>query len=108
MFRTISARVAHVVSVGYLICTPAHAQSKMSQLQYELNYDQGDVYYTYARSPGQCSDICLMDDRCVAMTYIISSRQCWIKNVRNSPSKIGGMVSAIKQGVVPPPPVSRQ
>lgn len=82
----------------------ADAQAAMGPLQVGVNYDQGDVYYTFARSAAQCADICLMDDRCIAMTYIVGSRQCWVKNRRSAPSREQGMVSALKQGVVPPPP----
>ena len=76
----------------------ARATNQMGSLQPGISYNQGDIYDRPAKSPEECSTLCYNDDRCVAMTFIISQQRCWIKNQIGPIGQTQDMVSARKQG----------
>jgi hypothetical protein len=74
------------------------ATGPMGALQPGTSYNQGDIYDRPASSAEECSTMCYNDNRCRAMTFIISQQRCWIKDkvtgdVGHSPD----MVSALRQ-----------
>lgn len=74
------------------------ATGPMGNLQPGISYNQGDIYDRPAKSPAECSTLCYNDDRCVAMTFIVSQQRCWIKNQIGPIGQSQDMVSARKQG----------
>jgi hypothetical protein len=86
---------APVQPAAYLNST--HHTGPMGPLERGISYSQGDLYDRPASSPEQCSQLCANDDRCVAVTFIISQQRCWIKSSLNPPQQSGDMVSARKR-----------
>jgi hypothetical protein len=82
-----------------VIETPAvrHSADLMGPLQPGISYNQGDLYDRPASSPQQCSQLCYNDDRCRAVTFVISQQRCWIKDRVNPTSSSPDMISALKQ-----------
>ena len=70
----------------------------MGSLEPGISYSSGDIYDRPSRSPEECSKLCFNDDRCRAVTFIISQQRCWIKNQVNAPQQSSDMVSARKEG----------
>lgn len=78
--------------------TKGGATGPMGPLQRGISYNQGDIYDRPASSPEQCSLLCLNDDRCTAVTFIISQQRCWIKDRVLATAQSSDMVSAVKAG----------
>jgi hypothetical protein len=51
----------------------------MGPLESGISYNQGDLHDSSAQTAQQCSNYCLNDDRCLAVTWINSQKRCWIK-----------------------------
>ena len=45
----------------------------------------------------ECSSLCASENACVAMTYIVSAKKCYLKNALTQLVAAGGMVSAVKK-----------
>ena len=69
----------------------------MGPLERGISYNQGDIYDRPSSSPEQCSQLCYNDNRCRAMTFIISQQRCWIKDRVLATAQSSDMVSAVKQ-----------
>ena len=80
--------------------TPAtpHFTGPMGALEHGISYSGGDLYDRPAASAEQCAQLCANDDRCRAVTFIISQQRCWIKGAINPTQQSPDMVSARKQG----------
>ena len=70
----------------------------MGSLEPGISYSGGDIYDRPSHSPEECSNLCDNDDRCRAVTFIISQQRCWIKDRINAPEHSSDMVSARKGG----------
>ena len=70
----------------------------MGPLEREISYSGGDMYDRPANSPEQCVQLCANDDRCRAVTFIVSQQRCWVKNNVNAPQQSSDMISSRKQG----------
>lgn len=70
----------------------------MGPLEHGVSYSQGDLYDRAASSPEQCVQLCSNDDRCRAVTFIISQQRCWVKGTINAPQQSSDMISARKAG----------
>ena len=70
----------------------------MGALEHGVSYSGGDLYDRPAGSAEQCVTLCANDDRCRAVTFIISQQRCWIKDRINDPQQSGDMISARKGG----------
>jgi len=77
---------------------PARFTGPMGQLEPGLSYSGGDMYDRPSSSAQQCVQICANDDRCRAVTFIISQQRCWVKDRINVPQPSSDMVSSRKQG----------
>ena len=75
----------------------SRATGAMGPLEPGISYNQGDLYDRPASSAEECARLCYNDDRCRAMTFIISQQRCWIKNQVNPAAASSDMVSARKQ-----------
>ncbi len=69
----------------------------MGPLESGVSYSGGDIYDRPTHSPEECSKLCDNDDRCIAVTFIISQQRCWLKNKVNAPQQSSDVVSAQKQ-----------
>jgi hypothetical protein len=69
----------------------------MGPLEHGVSYSGGDMYDRPASSAEDCVQLCSNDDRCRAVTFIISQQRCWLKDRVNAPAQSGDMISAIKQ-----------
>lgn len=90
-----------VVVPAPLSATPTATASKftgpMGPLEHGLSYNGGDIYDQSADTPEACVHFCTNDDRCRAVTFIISQKRCWVKNQLNASAQSGDMISARKQ-----------
>jgi len=68
----------------------------MGPLEMGVSYNQGDIYESPAGSAQDCATMCANDDRCVAVTYVVSQKRCWVKNKTLSTSPSSDMVSSRK------------
>jgi PAN domain len=68
----------------------------MGPLEVGISYNQGDIYDNSAASAQDCAKMCADDDRCLAVTYIISQKRCWVKNQTLSVGASPDMVSSRK------------
>jgi hypothetical protein len=79
---------------------PPVSRFVMSALQYDKAYLQEDLYSRPTANPEDCSDLCMHDERCRAMTYIKSQQLCWIKHsVEGGSASTPDMISAVKQEI---------
>lgn len=69
----------------------------MGSLEPGVSYSGGDIYDRPSQSPEECAKLCFDDDRCRAVTFIISQQRCWIKNRVNANQQSSDMVSAQKK-----------
>ncbi|MCL6683755.1 PAN domain-containing protein [Sphingomonas alba] len=70
----------------------------MGPLEQGVNRDAHDLSNIgkYAANAYDCSELCRIEKRCVAMTYVISNRTCWLKGVVPPQSPNADMISAVK------------
>ena len=68
----------------------------MGPLEVGISYNQGDIYDNPAQSAQECAKMCADDDRCLAVTYIISQKRCWVKNKTLSVGSSPDMISSRK------------
>jgi len=68
----------------------------MGPLERGVSYSGGDLYDRPASSAEQCVQLCRNDDRCRAITFIISQQRCWVKGSINPPQQSSDMISARK------------
>jgi hypothetical protein len=68
----------------------------MGPLEAGISYNQGDIYDNPAESAQDCAKMCADDNRCLAVTYIISQKRCWVKNKTLSIGASPDMVSSRK------------
>lgn len=68
----------------------------MGPLEPGISYSQGDIYDRPATSAEQCVQLCSNDNRCRAVTYIISQQRCWLKDRVNPTQMSSDMISAKK------------
>ena len=45
-----------------------------------------------------CAELCRVNERCVAMTYVVSRRTCWLKGRKPEPKPHPDMISSVKAG----------
>lgn len=79
---------------------PVGPRFVMGALQYDKAFIGRDLSSsgTPASSPEDCSNLCMNDDRCHAMTYIKSQQLCWLKSSSDGGSaQTSDMISAVKQ-----------
>lgn len=81
----------------YATPPPPPPDTKMGPLQRGISYNQGDIYDRPATSAEECSRLCYNDNRCKAMTFIISQQRCWIKDRVNPTAQSSDMISAVRQ-----------
>ena len=74
----------------------AGSSGVMGPLEPGISYSQGDIYDRPAGSPEECVQLCSNDDRCRAVTYIISQQRCWLKDRVNPAQLSSDMISAKK------------
>jgi hypothetical protein len=67
---------------------------EMGPLEPGISYNQGDIYDQPAESAERCSRICYDDNRCLAATFVISQKRCWVKNTLKDIGRSPDMVSA--------------
>ena len=77
--------------------TPPRFTGPLGSLERGISYSGGDIYDRPASSAEQCSELCANDDRCRAVTFIVSQQRCWVKDRINPSQQSGDMVSARKQ-----------
>jgi hypothetical protein len=76
----------------------AHRAKGMGPLMTGQGFLGGTDYRSaQAASPDECSSLCASEDVCVAMTFIISSKTCYLKNKLTSTAATSDMVSAVKR-----------
>jgi hypothetical protein len=76
--------------------SPERFTGTMGALEPGVSYSGGDIYDRPASSAEQCAILCGNDDRCRAVTYIISQQRCWLKNRINPAQYSNDMISARK------------
>jgi hypothetical protein len=78
--------------------TPPPAKPRMGVLEFQANRQGSDIRYFQTASANDCSDACLQNDECRAMTFVqgTSGGTCWLKNTvpPNTPQQ--GMISSVK------------
>lgn len=77
---------------------PADSGSVMGPLEMDVNRDAYDFDNkgVHADNPYDCSELCRVNDQCVAMTYVVSRRTCWLKKAVPPPKAQPDHVSAVK------------
>lgn len=75
---------------------PDRFTGPMGALEAGISYSGGDLYDRQVSSAEECVTLCANDDRCRAVTFIISQQRCWVKGSINPPQPSGDMVSARK------------
>lgn len=69
----------------------------MGPLEAGISFNQGDIYDRPSRSAAECSSLCFNDDRCIAVTWIMSQQRCWVKgSFTGNTGRSGDMTSARK------------
>jgi PAN domain-containing protein len=77
-----------------------HLGTVMGPLEPGINrqgYDFDDAGLPAANAP-ICAELCRTNKQCVAMTYVISLRTCWLKSKVPPQSPDADMISAVKDG----------
>jgi PAN domain len=77
--------------------TTQHLTGPMGPLERGVSYNGGDLYDRPADNPEACAQLCANDDRCRAVTFIISQKRCWVKERINASAPSVDMVSSRKQ-----------
>ena len=70
----------------------------MGQLQYGINL-QGNDFDAFGKAAANeqlCAEMCRADSKCDAMTYVKSTKLCWMKHGVPATSVNADMVSAVK------------
>jgi len=75
---------------------PERFTGPMGALEQGVSYSGGDIYDRPASSAEQCATLCANDDRCRAVTFIISQQRCWLKGSINPAQYSNDMISARK------------
>ena len=75
---------------------PTKFTGPMGPLEVGISYNQGDMYDNPAASAQDCAKMCADDDRCLAVTYIVSQKRCWVKNTILSAGASPDMISSRK------------
>ena len=75
---------------------PERFTGSMGALEQGVSYSGGDIYDRPASSAEQCATLCANDDRCRAVTFIISQQRCWLKGSITSAQYSNDMISARK------------
>ena len=70
---------------------------QMGPLENGISYNGGDLYDRPADNADACVQLCANDDRCLAVTFIISQKRCWVKDRVNASAQSGDMISSRKQ-----------
>jgi hypothetical protein len=78
------------------ISTNQPESSSMGPLEPGISYSQGDMYDRPAASAEECVQLCTNDNRCRAVTFIISQQRCWLKDRVNASQPSSDMISARK------------
>jgi len=79
------------------IVTTQHFTGPMGALEHGISYNGGDIYDRPAATPEACVQLCANDDRCRAVTFIISQNRCWVKDRVNASASSSDMISSRKQ-----------
>ena len=66
----------------------------MGPLEPGVSYSGGDLYDQPAETAEFCAQLCANDNRCAAVTFIISQKRCWLKNRINPPQQSSDMISS--------------
>jgi hypothetical protein len=74
---------------------PPHAMSALMENQGFMGGT--DYRETVTASAIECSSLCASENVCLAMTYIIDTKKCYLKNAPTELHAAGGMVSAVKR-----------
>ena len=79
-------------------CATASAEPSAGPLLANRGF-QGGTDYASAQTAtaAACSDLCAGEEACVAMTYIVSERTCYLKRATTALVDTGNMISAIKR-----------
>jgi hypothetical protein len=77
--------------------SPERFTGPMGALEQGVSYSGGDIYDRPASSAEQCATLCGNDDRCRAVTFIISQQRCWLKGSINPAQYSNDMISARKR-----------
>jgi hypothetical protein len=77
--------------------TAEHFTGPMGPLENGISYNGGDLYDQSAESADACAQLCANDDRCRAVTFVISQKRCWVKNHVNGSAQSSDMISSRKQ-----------
>ena len=70
---------------------------EMGPLEPGISFNGGDIYDRPAASAEACANLCANEDRCRAVTFIISQQRCWLKDRVNPSAQSNDMISARKQ-----------
>jgi len=70
----------------------------MGVLEFDTNRQGSDISYFQTPSVNECSEACLRNDDCMAMTFVqgASGGTCWLKSVKPPKTPRQGMISAEK------------
>lgn len=73
----------------------------MGELLYNVNFQGSDIHNSLsAQTEGECSDACLQNARCKAMTFVKHPNGvggvCWLKDAVPAQSRADNMVSSVK------------
>lgn len=69
----------------------------MSPLMYRRDYPGRDYTSVITASPGLCAARCLSERKCVAVTYVVEQKRCWLKNSLPPPRDRADTISAVRQ-----------
>lgn len=72
--------------------------SVMKPLEVDVNRDGYDFdnMGVDAANAYDCAELCRINDQCVAMTYVVSRRTCWLKKAVPEPKSAPDHISALK------------
>ncbi|MGZ9074402.1 MAG: hypothetical protein ACXW13_01380 [Burkholderiaceae bacterium] len=79
-----------------LPAAPLPAHPKMGPLVKGVAYLQADYANALVTSAAQCSKLCGDAKPCVAMTFVVSQKRCWLKDKVPARSAHPDMISAVK------------